>query len=79
MPGQHPGQSSKPSSEHNLMPAPLFTSQSTAIPNPGQAGGSNMGGQQAAQSQPLDDKWSKKPAADYSGGDWGEDDQWQRQ
>ena len=79
MPGQHPGQSSKPSSEHNLMPAPLFTSQGTAIPNPGQAGGSNMGGQQAAQSQPLDDKWSKKPAADYSGGDWGEDDQWQRQ
>jgi hypothetical protein len=22
------------------------------------------------------DKWAKKPAADYSGGDWGEEDEW---
>ncbi|KAF4984252.1 hypothetical protein FZEAL_540 [Fusarium zealandicum] len=30
----------------------------------------------AVQLQPAHDKWAKKPAADYSGGDWGDDDDW---
>ncbi|KAF5017681.1 hypothetical protein F66182_10366 [Fusarium sp. NRRL 66182] len=25
---------------------------------------------------PVEDKWAKKPVVDYSGGDWGDDDEW---
>ncbi|KAG5660516.1 hypothetical protein KAF25_003122 [Fusarium avenaceum] len=31
---------------------------------------------QPANPTPIQDKWAKKPVVDYSGGDWGDDDDW---
>ncbi|KAM5383529.1 hypothetical protein ACJZ2D_001978 [Fusarium nematophilum] len=32
--------------------------------------------QQQRPRPPVEDKWAQKPAADYSGGDWGDEDDW---
>jgi hypothetical protein len=32
---------------------------------------------QSAKTAPAQDKWAKKPVVDYSGGDWGDDDDWE--
>lgn len=50
-----------------LVPEPLF-----AKPTSPPAGSTSAPGKGGAQS----DKWAKRPVADYSGGDWGEDDNW---
>jgi hypothetical protein len=31
---------------------------------------------QSAKTAPVEDRWAKKPVVDYSGGDWGDDDDW---
>ncbi|RSL50735.1 hypothetical protein CEP54_011767 [Fusarium duplospermum] len=70
--------------ENNMEPTPLFSK-----PNPPTSAVSGLPSQQMkpapiAQQQPppqpappsADDKWAKKPVVDYSGGDWGDDDDW---
>lgn len=70
--------------ENNMEPTPLFSK-----PNPPVSAVSGLPSQQMkpapiVQQQPppkpapppADDKWAKKPVMDYSGGDWGDDDEW---
>ncbi|KAJ4179204.1 hypothetical protein NW755_012673 [Fusarium falciforme] len=70
--------------ENNMEPTPLFSK-----PNPPVSAVSGLPSQQMkpapiVQQQPppkpapppADDKWAKKPVVDYSGGDWGDDDEW---
>jgi hypothetical protein len=58
-----------PQPAQNMMPAPLFNS-----------GGNRPTQQQApvANGPPPNTKWSQGPAADYSGGDWGDEENWER-
>ncbi|KAM0434068.1 hypothetical protein ACHAPT_004013 [Fusarium lateritium] len=71
----------------SMEPTPLFSK-----PNPPVSAVSSLPSQQAgpvkpapvAQQEPAsqpapppaNDKWAKKPVVDYSGGDWGDDDDW---
>lgn len=71
--------------ENNMEPTPLFPK-----PNPAVSATSSLPSQQMkpapipqqqpasqpAPPPPADDKWAKKPVVDYSGGDWGDDDDW---
>ncbi|KHN95683.1 uncharacterized protein MAM_06524 [Metarhizium album ARSEF 1941] len=59
-------------SEHDVTPGPLF-----APSNRSRGGNSEMqppGANQAADNS----KWTERPAADYSGGDWGDEEDWDR-
>ncbi|EEU44451.1 uncharacterized protein NECHADRAFT_105372 [Fusarium vanettenii 77-13-4] len=69
--------------ENNMEPMTLFSK-----PNPPVSAVAGLPSQQMkpaplVQQQPpqpapppADDKWAKKPVVDYSGGDWGDDDDW---
>lgn len=68
-----------------MTPAPLFSAAKG--PAPSQVGSSSQqpdgknvpaaaAQQNPAPKPPVDDKWAKKPIEDYSGGDWGDDDDW---
>ncbi|KND93759.1 hypothetical protein TOPH_01459 [Tolypocladium ophioglossoides CBS 100239] len=76
----HPSQGPKPSPGQNLMPAPLFANPNTAAPNNNArpvTGNTNVHAWPQGQS-PRGDRWAKNAAADYSGGDWGDEEGWQR-
>ncbi|OAQ65066.1 hypothetical protein VFPPC_06238 [Pochonia chlamydosporia 170] len=60
----------------NMMPAPLFAgSGGNRPPN-----GTQPQVQQApsANVPAANNKWAQRPAADYSGGDWGDEENWER-
>lgn len=62
-----------------LTPAPLFSGPNSpnSIKNSDPSPKGNRLEPPAPKPQPpVDDKWAKKPAADYSGGDWGDEDDW---
>lgn len=61
-----PRQAPKPSGNQKLMPAPLFSSSSSVSP-------SQQVEENVAKPPVKEDKWAKPAAADYSGGDWGDD------
>ncbi|POR33729.1 Uncharacterized protein TPAR_06079 [Tolypocladium paradoxum] len=76
------GQGLKPAAQQNLMPAPLFANPNAAAPNSNAqpltvTGSTNVHAMPQGQ-PPRDDRWAKNAAADYSGGDWGADEDWQR-
>ncbi|KAH6893178.1 hypothetical protein B0T10DRAFT_267246 [Thelonectria olida] len=78
--------------ERSLTPAPLFSKpNSPASSKSGAISPPALRSPQAKQFEPaplaqqpppakaqppVDDKWAKKPVVDYSGGDWGDDDDW---
>ncbi|KAF7549221.1 hypothetical protein G7046_g8417 [Stylonectria norvegica] len=75
----------QPTQDPKIAPAPLFST--TKAPSPATSG---LPSQQNSRPEPVvppqkapvgqarvEDKWAKKaPAADYSGGDWGDEDDW---
>lgn len=62
-----------------LVPMPLFSkpvsplSTHSSVAPPGVSASSSVS--QGGRGSPSD-KWAKRPAADYSGGDWGDDEDW---
>lgn len=72
--------------ESSFTPAPLFSSPKSPATTsngvskqqsyPPQASQITYQEPDKKQTPALEDKWAKKPVVDYSGGDWGDDDDW---
>ncbi|PNY25644.1 Uncharacterized protein TCAP_04417 [Tolypocladium capitatum] len=77
---QLPRQGPKPSAGQNPMPAPPMANSNAEAPNNNsQAVTGNTKVDAGPHGQPpRDDRWAKNAAADYSGGDWGNEEGWQR-
>ncbi|KPM38249.1 hypothetical protein AK830_g8309 [Neonectria ditissima] len=80
-PDAHPEPSHQDGGDHALAPAPLFSGPNSPASNKSNVPSPKVNRFEppapAPKPQPaVDDKWAKKPAADYSGGDWGDEDDW---
>ncbi|KID94178.1 hypothetical protein MAJ_09854, partial [Metarhizium majus ARSEF 297] len=66
------GYQTQHSTEGDMIPPPLFAPSHGNYPE-------NAKMQSHLMMQPVaNNKWAQKPAADYSGGDWGDEENWER-